>query len=29
VLAHKITELARHHGHMDILREQIDEVTGR
>ena len=29
VLAHKITEIARHLGHMDILREQIDEVTGR
>jgi hypothetical protein len=29
VLAHKIAEIARHLGHMDILREQIDEVTGR
>ena len=29
VLAHKATEIARHLGHMDILREQIDEVTGR
>ena len=29
VLAHKNTEIARHLGHMDILREQIDEVTGR
>ena len=29
VLAHKLTEIARHLGHMDILREQIDEVTGR
>lgn len=29
VLAHKNTEVARHLGHMDILREQIDGVTGR
>lgn len=29
VLAHQTTEVARHLGHMDILREQIDEVTGR
>jgi hypothetical protein len=29
VLAHKATEVARHLGHMDILREQFDEVTGR
>lgn len=29
VLAHQTTEMARHLGHMDILREQIDEVTGR
>jgi hypothetical protein len=29
VLAHKNAEIARHLGHMDILREQIDEVTGR
>lgn len=29
VLHHKIAEIARHLGHMDILREQIDEVTGR
>ena len=29
VLAHKTAEMARHLGHMDILREQIDEVTGR
>lgn len=29
VLAHKTAEVARHLGHMDILREQIDEVTGR
>lgn len=28
VLAHKTAEIARHLGHMDILREQIDEVTG-
>jgi hypothetical protein len=29
VLAHKNAEIARHLGHMDILREQIDETTGR
>ena len=29
VLAHMTSEVARHVGHMDILREQIDEVTGR
>lgn len=29
VLAHNIAEIARHLGHMDILREQIDEATGR
>src|SRR4051794_28648257 len=29
VLTHKNVEIARHLGHMDILREQIDEVTGR
>jgi hypothetical protein len=29
VLVHKTAEIARHLGHMDILREQIDEVTGR
>lgn len=29
VLHHKIAEIARHLGHMDILREQIDGVTGR
>lgn len=29
VLWHKTAEMARHLGHMDILREQIDEVTGR
>jgi Protein of unknown function (DUF664) len=29
VLAHKTSEIARHVGHADILREQIDEVTGR
>lgn len=29
VLAHKTTEIARHLGHMDILREQIDGMTGR
>ena len=29
VLAHKNAEIARHLGHMDILREQIDGVTGR
>ena len=29
VVAHMTSELARHAGHADILREQIDEVTGR
>ena len=29
VLAHKTAEMARHLGHMDILREQIDGATGR
>jgi hypothetical protein len=29
VLAHKTSELARHVGHADILREQVDGVTGR
>ncbi|MCW2783723.1 MAG: hypothetical protein JWP74_240 [Marmoricola sp.] len=29
VLAHKTSELIRHVGHADILREQIDGVTGR
>ena len=29
VLWHHTAEVARHLGHMDILREQIDEVTGR
>ena len=29
VLAHKNAEIGRHLGHMDILREQIDETTGR
>ena len=29
VLWHKTAEMARHLGHMDILREQIDGVTGR
>lgn len=29
VLAHVITETARHAGHADILRELIDGVTGR
>jgi hypothetical protein len=29
VLAHKNAEIARHLGHMDILREQIDGLTGR
>lgn len=29
VLAHKTSELARHVGHADILREQLDGVTGR
>ncbi len=29
VLAHMTSETARHAGHADILREQIDNVTGR
>jgi hypothetical protein len=29
VLAHKTSELARHVGHADILRELIDRTTGR
>jgi uncharacterized damage-inducible protein DinB len=29
LLAHMTTETARHAGHADILREQIDGVTGR
>ena len=29
VVAHMTSEVARHAGHADILREQIDEVTGR
>lgn len=29
VLAHKTSELVRHVGHADILRELIDETTGR
>jgi len=29
VLAHTTSEVIRHVGHADILREQIDEVTGR
>jgi uncharacterized damage-inducible protein DinB len=29
ILAHMTTETARHAGHADILREQIDGVTGR
>ena len=29
VLAHTTAEIARHLGHMDILREQIDQTTGR
>jgi Protein of unknown function (DUF664) len=29
VLAHKTNEVIRHVGHADILREQIDGVTGR
>lgn len=29
VLAHMMTEQARHAGHADILREQIDGATGR
>ncbi len=29
VLAHMTTEIARHAGHADIIREQLDGVTGR
>lgn len=29
VLAHRTSETARHAGHADILREQLDGVTGR
>ncbi len=29
VVAHMTSEVARHAGHADILREQVDEVTGR
>ncbi|HEY0868873.1 MAG TPA: DinB family protein [Acidothermaceae bacterium] len=29
VLAHMTSETARHAGHADIIREQIDDVTGR
>lgn len=29
ILAHMTTETARHAGHADIIREQIDGVTGR
>jgi hypothetical protein len=29
LLAHMIEETARHAGHADILREQIDGATGR
>jgi hypothetical protein len=29
LLAHMTSETARHAGHADILREQIDGVTGR
>ena len=29
VLAHKTSEIARHAGHADILRELIDGITGR
>ena len=29
VLVHMIEETARHAGHADIIREQIDGVTGR
>jgi hypothetical protein len=29
VLAHTTSEVARHAGHADILRELIDGVTGR
>ena len=28
ILVHMIDETARHAGHMDILREQIDGATG-
>lgn len=29
VVAHMTSEVVRHAGHADILREQADEVTGR
>ena len=29
VMAHMTSETARHAGHADILREQLDGVTGR
>lgn len=29
VMAHTVTEIARHLGHADIIREQIDGTTGR
>ncbi|KRC56728.1 MULTISPECIES: DinB family protein [unclassified Nocardioides] len=29
VVAHMTSEVARHAGHADILREQVDRVTGR
>ena len=29
VVAHETSEIARHAGHADILREQLDGVTGR
>jgi hypothetical protein len=29
ILAHMIEETARHAGHADIIREQIDGSTGR
>jgi hypothetical protein len=29
VLAHMTSETARHAGHADILREQLDGTTGR
>jgi hypothetical protein len=29
VLVHMIEETARHAGHADIIREQIDGATGR
>ncbi|WP_418059446.1 DinB family protein [Pimelobacter simplex] len=29
VVAHMTSEVVRHAGHADILREQVDEVTGR